>query len=403
MAGARVTGGRIMTEQDAVLAQWLRLAETGGQGVLATVVKVEGSSYRRPGARMLIDADGGHVGTLSGGCLEGHLVKRAWWLTEREPAVVCRYDTAADEDAQWSFGLGCDGAIHVLLERLDGCASNSLLAAIGSAQRQMRATGAAVVIAQQGTAVKVGARRVHLPEGQHDGGFGDHALMARVDTDLADVIECGRSAHRRYALARGGAVEVFLECFAPPPRLVVFGAGHDAVPLVRLAKRLGWHVTVADGRPHFARPDRFPEADRVCATTADDPLAGCDVSSQCAVVVMTHSVEQDRGLLRRLLPLGLPYLGQLGPRTRTDRLIDELASAGAIDPQLGRATLHYPVGLDIGADNAEEIALAVIAEITAVRAGRSGGMLRRREGTLHPRHPEMATVTVCPASDQVAA
>jgi len=391
-----------MTEQDAVLARWQRLVETGEQAVLATVVKVEGSSYRRPGARMLIEADGGHVGSLSGGCLEGHLVKRAWWLTERDPAVVCRYDTAADEEAQWSFGLGCDGVIHVLLERIDGALPSPERAAIASARQQMQAAGTAVVIAQWEAGVRVGARRVHLPGGRGEGRLGNDALTRRVDVDLAEAIAQGRSGHRRYLLERG-EVEVFLECLPPPPRLVVFGAGHDAVPLVRLAKGLGWHVTVADGRAHVARADRFPEADRVLSTLADDPLVGCAVDADCAVVVMTHSVEQDRRLLRHLLPLGLPYLGQLGPRTRTERMLDELASDGAIDPARARAGLHYPIGLDIGADNAEEIALAVIGEITAVRAGRRGGMLRERDGTVHARDVQTRGATVVSAVTPVAA
>ena len=391
-----------MKEQDAVLARWQQLVDTGAQGVLATVVKVEGSAYRRPGARMLIDADGGHVGTLSGGCLEGHLVKRAWWLTEREPAVVCRYDTAADEDAQWSFGLGCDGVIHVLLERIDGAVPSPERAAIASARQQMQAAATAVVIARRGANVSVGARRVQWPDGRGEGRLGDEALSRRVDADLSEAIAKGRSGHRIYALGCG-EVEVFIEYLPPPPRLVIFGAGHDAVPLVRLAKRLGWHVTVADGRAHFARAERFPKADRVRVTTAQDPLAGCAVDGDCAVVVMTHSVTQDRALLRHLLPLDLPYLGQLGPRTRTDRLIDELASDGGIAPARARAGLHYPIGLDIGADNAEEIALAVIAEINAVRAGRRGGMLRERDGTVHLRDPQAVMAAVSVGGSPVAA
>jgi xanthine/CO dehydrogenase XdhC/CoxF family maturation factor len=373
-----------MTEMTRLLAHWQRLVAAGEHAVLATVVKVEGSAYRRPGARMLVDADGRNTGTLSGGCLEEHVMRRAWWLTAGQGARVVRYDTRADEDAQWSFGLGCDGAVHVLLERLDGRAGAPVLDVLAQARTRMHAAGSAVVIAAHGVAVPVGARLVLDAGGQVTGTLGEVALTDRVSADLRAALARGRSAQAQYPVG-AGMVEVFLECMAPPLRLVIFGAGHDAVPLVHFAKRLGWHVTVADGRAHFARPQRFPEADAVCVVQADDPLASCRVDARSAVVVMTHSLTQDRELLRHLLPLDLAYLGLLGPQSRTARLLDELAVADAETVADGRARLHAPVGLDIGADNAEEVALAIVAEIRAVRAGREGGMARLRQEPLHVR------------------
>jgi len=368
-----------MKEIPGLLDAWHRLRDAGEDAVLATVVKVEGSSYRSPGARMLIDPQGASVGTISGGCLESHVVKRAWWLTERTPAVVCRYDTSADEDEQWAFGLGCNGVVHVLLERLSGGRGDAHLEALRLAREQMRPAATAVVIDTRNCAVGVGERLVVFPDGRRDGRLSDPFLAEQVDRDLQDVVRERRSVCRTYP-ADGGEVEIFLELIAPPLRLVVFGAGHDAVPVVRFAKALGWHVSVADGRAHYARRERFPDADAVLVTTPGDPLAGCGVTADAAVVVMTHSVDQDREVLRRLLRNPPRYVGQLGPRSRTERLLDDLRAGDSSDGPLFVDTLHYPVGLDIGAENPEEIALAIVAEVRAAFAGRSGGKLRQKPG-----------------------
>lgn len=368
-----------MKEIPLILDAWRRAGAAGEERVLATVVKVEGSAYRSPGARMLIDPQGGSVGTISGGCLESHVVKRAWWLTERAPAVVCRYDTSADEDTQWAFGLGCNGVVYVLLERLRGARGDAQLEALRLARETMRPAATAVVIDARHCTVPVGERLVLFPDGRREGRFADSALAAQLARDLEDVVRVGRSVCRVYPVD-DGEVEVFLERLAPPPRLVVFGAGHDAVPVVRFAKELGWHVTVGDGRAHYARRERFPEADVVRVTTPDDPLAGCGVTRECAVVVMTHSVDQDRELLRRLLRNPPCYVGQLGPRSRTERLLGEIGADGAVDEARFADALHYPIGLDIGAENPEEIALAIVGEIRAAFGGRTGTMLRHRRG-----------------------
>lgn len=380
-----------MKEIPALLESWRRLCSAGGEAVLATVVKVEGSSYRSPGARMLIDSNGGYIGTISGGCLERHVVQRAWWLTTRSPAVVCRYDTGADEDAQWAFGLGCNGVVHVLLERLSPGRSNTQLEALRCAHDALRPAATAVVIDSHRCAIDVGQRLVVFPDGRRDGHLGNATLTERVAYELATLAREGRSAN--YILPfDGGEVELFLEGIAPPPRLVVFGAGHDAVPVVHFAKQLGWHVSVADSRAHFARPERFPEADEVRVTTTDDPLVGLSLTGECAVVVMTHSVDQDRELLRRLLSNPPRYVGQLGPRSRTERLLGEIGAIGAAKWDHFAEALHYPIGLDIGADNPEDIALAIVGEIRAVLGNRSGAMLRHRRGTIHVRQGDDSTI-----------
>ncbi len=367
---------------DRLLAAIDASLDAGTEAVLATVVKVRGSAYRRPGARMLIPLVGAPSGTVSGGCLESEVAKKAWWLSEHGPKVVA-YSTAADEDdpldeAALSFGLGCNGTVYVLMERVQQTEGSILLAML----RQVRDTGQpaalATVITSDG-ALPVGSR---LAAGQSTWAY--PALTACVAQGLADVQRLGKSALRRYR-GEWGEVEVFLEYLAPARRLVVFGAGHDAQPLVRMASLLGWKVTVVDGRAHFARQARFPEAEAVICADARAPLAFAERLNGAAVAIMTHSLSQDFHWLRAALASGAAYIGQLGPRDRTERLLADMdeASLAALD------RLHYPMGLDLGGDSPESVALAILAEITAVFNGRQGGPLKGRQKSIHDVEPSV--------------
>lgn len=370
-----------MKDVPRILESWQRAMDAGEEAVLATVVRIAGSSYRKPGARMLVTADGGHVGTVSGGCLESHLVKRAWWLTADGP-TLCRFDTRADEDAQWAFGLGCNGEVHVLMERVGAGHERVQFDALRVAHDSLCAATTAVVIdAAPGSAVRVGERVARMPDGTIESTCRDAVLARRIADELEATGDERWPRYRSYACG-GGRVEVAFERIAPPQRLVVFGAGHDALPLVAFAKALGWHVSVADGRAHHARRERFPLADRVTVIHAGTTLDDCGVTPDAAVVVMTHSIEQDRALLARLLAEPRPYVGQLGPMERTERMLCEIRMQHPAPLHVD--ALHYPVGLDIGADNPEEIALAIVAEIRAAFAGRTEpalGSVRRARVT----------------------
>ncbi|VVO13478.1 XdhC family protein [Pseudomonas fluorescens] len=352
--------------------------------VLATVVKVDGSAYRRPGARMLIPLYGRTVGTISGGCLEQELARKAWWLTESGEAVVRRYSTAAqedeeadDEDAALTFGLGCNGTVHVLLER-HAAGKQSLL--LDMLQR-VKASGqpaalATVIAAGRKSRVRIGARMglnafMNACEGIHC-----QALQHTLRSDLHSTLERKKS---RLMIYGSGAdeVEVFLEYLAPQRRLVIFGAGHDAQPLVRFARDLNWQVTVVDGRAHFARPERFPGAHQVIVAPINEPFNLSSVVDGAAVVVMTHSFRQDRHWLENVLHCSPAYVGQLGPRERTERLLEEIGAPGVLPG------LHYPAGLDLGGDTPASVALAIVGEITAYLNKRSGGMLKHRKTTIH--------------------
>jgi len=369
-----------MRDVPQILSAWRQARAAGEEIVLATVVRIEGSAYRRPGTRMLIASDGSNVGMISGGCLEGHVTKRAWWLTRSGPAVV-RYDTGAGEDTEWAFGLGCNGVVDVLLERLVPSASAPALDLLDAVRESFHPGACAVVIAAPpGSGASVGQRLAIFPDGTEWTDVGEATLAANLARDLVEALRQGRSSLATYESA-DGRVEVFLEHVPPPLRLAVFGAGPDALPLVRMAKELGWHVSVVDGRSHYARRDRFPLADAVIVAEPREAPAAAGVGPRSAAVVMTHSYEQDKALLGELLRSAPAYVGQLGPRARTERMLAELAEAGGAP--LDATALHYPIGLDIGANNPEEIAIAILAEIQAAFSGRSGGMLQRRAGSIH--------------------
>ncbi|MGJ7518819.1 XdhC family protein [Pseudomonas baetica] len=352
-------------------------ARDGEETILATVVKVEGSAYRRPGARMLIPLHGRTVGTVSGGCLEQDLAKKAWWLTDAGEPVVRRYSTGAtededDEQSALTFGLGCNGTVFVMLERLR---SKHPHAAVECLRRvrdtQQPAAMATVIATSRNASAQVGERLLS----DTTSALRNPALNHAIRQDLRKTLAVKKPSLRLYTDARG-EVEVFFEYLAPPPRLVIFGAGHDAQPLVRMAKWLNWHVSVIDSRSHFARPERFPLADAVIFASLDNPFDLEPLIKGAAVVVMTHSYRQDRHWLAQVLHGAPAYIGQLGPRERTERLLAEIGQ--------GSSVLHYPMGLDLGGDAPESVALAILAEITAVLNQRQGGMLKRRDTPIHP-------------------
>ncbi len=378
------------------LLEALSLAHTDGQdAVIATVVKVEGSAYRRPGARMVIPQLGGATGTVSGGCLESDVSKKAWWLTASGKPVIRTYSTGEDdddlEDAELSFGLGCNGTVHILFERVSAQTPSLAIKVLKQVQASARPAALATVIGSESEQPTALGERVALDaDGKLELQMHDRLLAQTIAADLQTVMDAEKSAIRSYE-GHSGPIQVLLEYIPAPRRLVIFGAGHDAVPLVNMAHLQGWHTTVIDARTHFARPERFPDADQVSALPLQ-PFAGMQaLVDDAAVVVMTHSYTQDRHWLGQVLALQPRYIGQLGPRSRTERLLDEMSSEVRQLPAF--ATLHYPVGLDLGGDTPASVALSILAEINAVLNRRSGGMLKHREASIHAADVMMAGET----------
>ena len=278
-----------MKELDEVIAAYRNAQQNQEKCLLATLVRVEGSSYRRVGARMLLTSSGGRAGSMSGGCLEAEIQKKAWWLTENGP-VVREYRTSGEDESGMPYGLGCNGTLHILLKRADD--EDSIRVDLLERLRNERANVALATILNTAS---VGKQRLYPGEDE-----GNDPLLreAAVQTALERVAASEVSEYLQL-----GETEIFIEALRPRPRLVLFGAGDDARPVVRFARILGWDVVVADGRAHLAARSRFPEATDVkCAPAAELPFI-CKVRSDDAVVIMSHSFEQDRVLLGALLPM----------------------------------------------------------------------------------------------------
>lgn len=359
-----------MRDLEQILQLWKRTMQAGEEAVLATVVKTSGSSYRNPGARLLLTRHGQRAGSISGGCLEDDLVKRAWWLTEKGP-LIRRYDTTADGEIGSGFGLGCNGIIHVLLERIRPGEGSVLDLLADVAETRRPAVWAHVVTPADAAGQYLALHDDGTVESQLSSGPNREAVKEQAALALA--------AHDSQYLAIEGK-EVFFETLRPAIRLLIFGAGDDAVPLCDLAKYLGWHVSVTDGRAHYARREKFPRADAVTVRSPGEPLTEA-FDRWTVAVLMTHSYSQDLDLLEKLADNPPAYVGILGPRKRSVQLLED---AGLDPARLGSA-LHSPMGLDIGADGPEQVAIAVIAEIQGFLNGREGGQLRNRKGSIHAR------------------
>jgi len=311
-----------MRERRKIVELWRR----GKAAALVTLVRVEGSSYRQVGARLLVTVDGAYAGSISGGCLEAEVVRKAVWMT-RAGAVVERYSTLFDDTTEIPYGLGCGGTVDLLVEPAGTPEFAALMEAL---EASLRGEERRVVTS--------------LPEGG--------LPLRRVVGDAAV----------------GGIVE----WIQAPQRLYVFGAGDDAKPMVQMAALLGWDVWVVDGRAQWARAERFPEAKRVIAAESFEGLEGLVIGARDAAVVMTHRYEQDRVWLGELLERGPRYLGMLGARHRSALLVSEAAAKLGWSVDRACAGLFAPVGLDLGGDGAEAIALAVVAEIQACCEGKLG-------------------------------
>jgi xanthine/CO dehydrogenase XdhC/CoxF family maturation factor len=333
-----------MKALQAIVAHLTGLHGAGEPGVLATLVSAEGSSYRRAGARLLVTSAGARIGSISGGCLEEDVLARASEVKKTGRAELVVYDTTSENDLVWGVGLGCHGVVRVLLEKLP-------------------------------------------PQSTWTGPLAAN-LRAQNPTDLAIVWEASDPALLGTHLAEQlpalpAHATVFRDMIAPPPALFVFGAGDDAQPLVRGAKEFGWRVIVADPRPAFATAERFPQADTRVVAPAHELVARTSPGFAALVVVMTHHYVHDVPLLRDLLPRPLAYLGLLGPKKRADKIFGDLADNGLVISPEQKARLHAPVGLDLGAETPEEVALSILAEMQASLGGRDGRPLRDCTGPIH--------------------
>jgi len=340
---------------------WKRATSHGEAVYLATVVHVQGSSYRKAGARMLVTSAGERAGTISGGCLEAEVSRKIAWLTRNGSSIQCYQSSFDDDNEGVPYGLGCGGTIWILME-----SGQSVHAVLKAMEQTLRRRVPAVTVAML-EADKL-QRTVVLDESHADEVKIDH-LQLRQSRSQGRVISLPGDEPGQLPKA------VYIPLL-PPHRLHVFGAGDDAQPIVRFAAELGWEVTVADGRRHLLRRERFPEARHMelipfnaSSSFAREITGELGVQDGDSAVILTHSYEQDRAILKHLLLMPLRYRGILGPLHRTERILRSISEEIGLSVEEGLARLHAPVGLNIGSGNPAVIALAIIAEIQAEMEG----------------------------------
>jgi xanthine dehydrogenase accessory factor len=352
----------------------------GDRLALATIVGVQGSTYRREGARLLVPANGKPVGTISGGCLEGDVRTAAAEVMGDGVPRLLHFDLTADDELVWGWGLGCNGIVDVFVEPAEG-AMDTAGAIRRAVEDQRHLVTLTVVEADESSGIQPGARLLVHPEGTTEGSLGSEELdVAGADEALRALGE-----ERSGVVKLADGVRVFVEVFVPPLRLLVCGAGHDVIPLVRFAGGLGWRVEVIDDRDAFLKPHRFPGAVRFVKTEPIDAARAARVDERTYVVVMSHNFLRDKDYLRSFLGSPACYIGMLGPKARLERLLDALRAEGYEPRGEDRAVVHGPAGLDLGGDGPEEVGWAIVAEIMAIRNGRQGGFLRERQGPIHER------------------
>lgn len=375
-----------MNELKAIIDAYETARAAGEKAALATVVSVAGSAYRRPGARMLLTESGRRAGGISGGCLERDAEQRmAEVMASGKPCVV-EYDTRGDDDILWGHGQGCNGVVQILIESLyDGSPAASALDFAAGRLRDRRAGVLPVVIGSRDPRIDIGER---LPP-DTGGNVGGPPSLDRETIALIRAFALERLSSRSPSVwslqGARGSLEIFFDVILPPQPLVIFGAEPDAIPLVRLAGMLGWHVTIVDTRARRDTRERFAEADDVLLCRVEELESSFPIERGAAIVIMTHNYLDDRVLLPLAAKSGAAYVGVLGPRRRTARLMSELPDDPA-ESKRGNATcVHGPIGLDLGAETPEEIALAIAAEIKAVMAKRAGRHLCNLDAPLHGR------------------
>jgi xanthine dehydrogenase accessory factor len=350
------------------------------KAALATVVKVDGSAYRRPGARMLVTEDGELTGAISGGCLEGDALRKAQTVIFQQKSMLVTYDTTDEDDQKFGVGLGCNGIIQVLIEPLDfedeSNPAELLKVALSDRLPSVLVTAFSLKNAR---GEQIGTR-VLAKEGNIYGKIEslESGLSKKIQDDLDNSAETSGSTIKEYQAPE--EIWVFYEAINPPIHILLFGAGNDTIPVAKLASFLGWKLTLIDGRKNHATSERFPTAAKIIIEPADRAVSGLSPDKNTVALLMTHNFEYEAVVLRDLIPLSLPYIGILGPKKKTDKLIARLESERIKVPT---ENIYAPIGLDIGAEGSEEIALSALAEIKAVLAKKNPDFLKNKLGPIH--------------------
>ncbi|HYG20868.1 MAG TPA: XdhC/CoxI family protein [Ohtaekwangia sp.] len=369
-----------MKEFKTIVAEYRKIDFNRQRAAIATVVKVRGSSYRSPGARMLITDDGRWVGSISGGCLEGDALRKARQVMLNKIPMTVTYDTREESNQNLGIGLGCNGVIDVLIEPLIPENENNPIALFENFISVNEPVALATIFEGDAT----GDRLLMLAGKNVARSFKNQSLSDAVLPDLSQVAETGKSIAKTYTL-KDFKHSVFLELIQPSVSLIIFGGGFDARPVSQLAKTLGWEVMVTDECVAHIAPVFFPDADKLSLCQREFVTRDFAITPYTACILMSHNYAYDRDVLKKILPTATPYIGILGPRKRLDKMLDEFANEGLSLTPEDIHRIHAPIGLDIGAETPDEIALSIIAEVQGKFANRSGGFLKYRTGPIHQR------------------
>ena len=357
----------------------------GQRVALASVVHLDGSSYRRPGARMLVTDEGEMTGAISGGCLEGDALRKAMHAISQGSNRLVTYDTTDEDDMSIGIQLGCAGVIQVLFEPVDVNQPDNPIELIRKANA-VRQASVLVTLFDLSTrhGVQPGTCLLMESDGRLTGDIPVAYLRDEIIGEMTVVMQQKRSLFKEYR-SSAGAITAFIEYLRPPVSLVVVGAGNDAIPMMQFAENLGWDVRIVDGRNTHARPERFVAACQVLVSKPEAVLDQIPIDERTVFVMMTHIYNYDMAMLKALLHTEVPYIGMLGPKKKLLRMLDDLKQDGFIPNDAMMSRVFGPSGLEIDAETPEEIALSIIAEIQAVLGKKSGGMLREKTDVIHSR------------------
>ncbi len=376
-----------MSKEIQQIVQKIRSLDANVSAILATVVDVRGSSYRLPGAKMLILEKGETFGTVSGGCLEADVLERAKKVLQTGRPSLFTYDTTNDENSVFSLNMGCRGVIRILLEPINNESVLMKTLQTANEQRTKQVVGT-LISADSNFDIQIGGRLFYSDVEQFKiENLPDFLIdTTELKNDCQHFFhETNQISHNKTYQTEQGTFEFFLGKINPPTSLLIFGAGVDAIPVSEIGKQLGWKVSVIDHRPAFLNAERFPAADDLILNHTEKLPLNIAFDNQAAAVIMTHNYERDRDVLANLLESNVFYIGALGPKRRAENLLNELTENGKNFSDAQLAKLFAPVGLDIGADTPEAIALSIAAEIQSVQANRAGGFLRLRQGGIYNR------------------
>lgn len=365
-----------MTEIGRIISAYETAISEGKLSALATVVKVEGSSYRQPGARMLVTEDGLLTGAISGGCLEGDALRKALLAINQKQNRLIAYDTSEDGMLEFSVQLGCNGIVHILFEYIDSGAPNNPVEILKRVEEKRSESVIATLFSLERNAEQIGTVDFYR---DNKSLFND---LYFLESDMRNVVET-KSSEIKNITVDNIENHVLLQYTAPPVSLVIAGAGNDVQPVAKMANLLGWEVTVGEGRVTHATKKRFPEAKNIIIGDPEYLIENIVVDTQTYVILMTHNYRYDLEVLKLVLKTSCPYIGILGPKTKLERMYGDLQSNGITLTEDDRERIYGPVGLDIGAETAEEIALSIISEIKAVIETRNGTSLRYKTDKIH--------------------